>query len=68
MPKQIFAGVKRLNGSLFEQRFAETVHSVSEINGYVKEMISSVPVFGNLRIRGEISNCVKIQRDIYIFR
>ena len=48
-----------MNGSLFEQRFAETVHSVSEINGYVKEMISSVPVFGNLRIRGEISNCVK---------
>ena len=59
MPKQIFAGVKRLNGSLFEQRFAETVHSVSEINGYVKEKHAMVPVFGNLRIRGEISNCVK---------
>ena len=36
--------------------FNENILSVSELNGYVKEVIDAIPVFRNLRVRGEISN------------
>ena len=58
MQKQIHERSVTLSSD-FERLFTEKVHSVSEINGYVKEIISSVPVFGNLKVRGEISNCVR---------
>lgn len=39
--------------------FRENILSVSEINGYVKELLDGIPVFSSLRISGEISNFKK---------
>lgn len=36
--------------------FNENIIGVSELNGYVKEVIEAIPVFRDLRVRGEISN------------
>ena len=36
--------------------FNENILSVTELNGYVKEVLDAIPVFRNLRVRGEISN------------
>ncbi len=36
--------------------FNENIIGVSELNGYVKEVIKAIPVFRDLRVRGEISN------------
>lgn len=38
--------------------FKENTLTVSQITGYVKELIESVPVFSGMKIRGEISNFV----------
>ena len=46
-----------MNGS-FEKEFRENIFSVSQINGYVKELVESLPIFSSLQIRGEISNFV----------
>ena len=43
----------------YEDDFRENVYSVSQVNGFVKELIESVPVFSGIRVRGEISNFVK---------
>ena len=32
------------------------IHTVSEVNGYVRQMLESVPLFGAIYIRGEIGN------------
>ena len=40
----------------YESAFRENVYSVSEVNGFVKELIEGVPVFSGIKIRGEISN------------
>ena len=45
-----------MNNTEYENAFRENVFSVSQINGLVKELIESVPVFSGVRIRGEISN------------
>ncbi len=42
-----------------EGYFRENVLSVSEINGYVKEIFDGIPIFSSLRISGEISNFKK---------
>lgn len=39
-----------------EGYFRENVLSVSEINGYVKELFDGIPIFSSLKISGEISN------------
>lgn len=39
--------------------FSENVLSVSEINGYVKELLDGIPIFSSLKISGEISNFKK---------
>ena len=36
--------------------FNENVIGVSELNGYVKEVLEAIPVFRYLKVRGEISN------------
>ena len=36
--------------------FDENILSVSEINGYVKEVLDNIPIFRNIKVRGEISN------------
>lgn len=36
--------------------FNENIISVAELNGYVKEVLDAIPVFHNMRVRGEISN------------
>ena len=38
------------------QYFNENVLTVSELNGLVKELFDSVPVFSRIKLRGEISN------------
>ncbi|MBR2474360.1 MAG: exodeoxyribonuclease VII large subunit [Clostridia bacterium] len=43
----------------YEQEFRENIYSVSQLNGFVKELIESVPVFSGIRVRGEISNFVR---------
>jgi exodeoxyribonuclease VII large subunit len=40
----------------YEEQFRENIYSVSEVNGFVKELIEGVPVFSGIKIRGEISN------------
>ncbi len=45
-----------MNNKEYEQAFAENIFSVSSLNGLVKELIESVPVFSGIRVRGEISN------------
>lgn len=41
-----------------ESYFKENVLSVSQVTGYVKELIEGVPVFSGMSVRGEISNFV----------
>ena len=41
-----------------ESYFSENVLSVSQVTGYVKELIEGVPVFSVMSVRGEISNFV----------
>ncbi|MBQ9692274.1 MAG: exodeoxyribonuclease VII large subunit [Clostridia bacterium] len=41
-----------------ESYFRENVLSVSQVTGYVKELIEGVPVFSGMSVRGEISNFV----------
>ena len=36
--------------------FNENIIGVTELNGYVKEVLEAIPVFRTLRVRGEISN------------
>ena len=36
--------------------FNENIIGVTELNGYVKEVLDAIPVFRTLRVRGEISN------------
>ncbi len=36
--------------------FNENIIGVTELNGYVKEILEAIPVFRTLRVRGEISN------------
>lgn len=36
--------------------FNENIIGVAELNGYVKEVLEAIPVFHNIRVRGEISN------------
>ena len=36
--------------------FNENIIGVTELNGYVKEVLEAIPVFHRLRVRGEISN------------
>lgn len=43
----------------FEDEFRENIYSVSQVNGFVKELIESVPVFSGIKVRGEISNFVR---------
>ena len=38
--------------------FSETVFSVSEVNGLVKEVFDNIPVFNRIKLRGELSNFV----------
>ena len=38
--------------------FSETVFSVSEVNGLVKEVFDNIPVFSRIKLRGELSNFV----------
>lgn len=40
----------------YEDSFREGVYGVSQVNGFVKELIESVPVFSGIKVRGEISN------------
>jgi len=41
-----------------EAYFKENVLSVTQVTGYVKELIEGVPVFSGMSVRGEISNFV----------
>lgn len=41
-----------------ESYFSENILSVSQVTGYVKELIEGVPVFSGMSVRGEISNFV----------
>lgn len=43
--------------------FKENVLTVSELNGLVKEVFESIPVFSSVRIRGEISNFKRYQQS-----
>ena len=40
----------------FEQEFNSSVFSVSQVNGYVKELIEGLPIFSGIKVKGEISN------------
>lgn len=40
----------------FEDAFRGNVYTVSEVNGFVKEVIEGIDVFSGIQIRGEISN------------
>lgn len=46
------AGVNRA----FEEEFNSSVFSVSQVNGYVKELIEGLPIFSGIKVKGEISN------------
>ena len=45
--------------SIYEEEFRENIYSVSQVNGFVKEVIEGIPVFSGIRVRGEISNLTK---------
>ena len=40
----------------FEEEFNSSVFSVSQVNGYVKELIEGLPIFSGIKVKGEISN------------
>ena len=56
-----------MNTSEYENAFKENIFSVSQINGLVKELIESVPVFSGVKVRGEISNLTKHRSGHYYF-
>lgn len=41
------------------------IYRVSEINSYVREILTSIPGFANLSVRGEIINLKRYARAVY---